>query len=75
MALLAGHWLSSGSSSEGLGKAEAPHWSQAAWRVFGLCIPRELLALPVGSRYRMAIQTPLNCLGGLDILLDVLHCG
>lgn len=77
MALLAGHWLSGGSSSEGLGKAKAPHWGRAAWRVFGLCILRELLALPVGSRHGMVVQASPSCLGGLDVLLDVLllHCG
>lgn len=69
MTLLAGHLLSGDSSSVGLGKAEAPCWGRVAWRVFGLCILRELLALPVGSRHRLAVQAPPRCLGGLDVLL------
>ncbi|XP_023798374.1 uncharacterized protein LOC111940060 [Cyanistes caeruleus] len=69
VALLAGHCLSGSSSSEGLGKAEAPCWGRAAWRVFDLCIPRELLALPAGSRHRMAVQAPPCCHGGLGVLL------
>lgn len=66
MALLAGHWLSGGNSSQGLGKAKVPRQGRAAWRVFGLCIPRLLLALPVGSRHGIVVQASPSCPVGLD---------